>query len=611
MSRSQIRRGARLTQADVSASGGSGHGSRRRDDDGCPILHVDMDAFYASCELRAPARAARHCRSSSAATARAASSPPPPTRPAKFGIHSAMPMSRAKRLCPQAGRSSPPDFALYTEVSAGVMAVFRDITPLVEPLSLDEAFLDVSGAIRRLGRPRSSPSRSARGCTTSRASPARVGVASTKFVAKLASTRAKPDGLLVVPADRVVAFLHPLPVGALWGVGEKTEEQLTRLGLRTVGDIAHTPLDTLVAGARPGRRARTSPRWPGAATRVACRPPEGEKSIGNEETFPRDVDDPEVIHRELLRLSEKVAVAAAPARLRRAHGRRSRCASPTSPPSPGRAPCARPPTSARDIYATARELYDALGLQRARLRLVGVRVEGLLDADRRPAAAAARRARARLARGRAGGRPRLRPVRTRIGAPGPARLGTGRRRRWASAVLRPVAAPARPGLSGRRGRTPGRSGSSCSGGSVRPVLFVRWPGTGRWTQSGQHRHAPIDIGTTWGLWVSTSADRCLSSDCRRRRRDDHVPDTPRRSRAALRARAATARADGAGPLRRGPEVRLEPALGRSAPGQPPQGRDRRPRRARRRGAADRRCRHLDHPRSASSASSSCSSARSW
>src|SRR5205814_2142013 len=138
-----------------------------------------------------------------------------------------------------------PRFGAYTEASRGVMEVFRSITPLVEPLSLDEAFLDVRGAARRFGSPRlvgewiRATVQDEQGITCS------VGVATTKFVAKLASAHCKPDGLLVVPADGVVAFLHPLPVAALWGVGEKTEEALARLGLRTVGDLAHTPVGTL------------------------------------------------------------------------------------------------------------------------------------------------------------------------------------------------------------------------------------------------------------------------------------------------------------------------------------------------------------------------------
>jgi DNA polymerase-4 len=379
MSRSQIRRGARLTQADVSAPPAARHGSGR-EDDGCTVLHVDMDAFYASCELRTRpdlvgkpviigGDGSRGVVTTATYEARA------------YGIHSAMPMSRAKRLCPQV-IVLPPNFALYSEVSAGVMAIFRDVTPLVEPLSLDEAFLDVAGAIRRLGPPaviaESIRSRvhDEQGITCT------VGVATTKFVAKLASTRAKPDGLLVVPSDRVIAFLHPLPVGALWGVGEKTEESLTRLGLRTVGDVAHTPLDTLVRALGPALGEHLAAlSWGRDPRHVQA--PESEKSIGNEETFPRDVDDPDVIRRELLRLSEKVA-----ARLRQQGyaGRtvvlKVRFADFSTIT---RSRTLRSHTDVgRDIYRTVRELYEALGLQRARLRLVGVRVEGLLEAELAP-----------------------------------------------------------------------------------------------------------------------------------------------------------------------------------------------------------------------------------
>src|SRR5271167_1409496 len=164
----------------------------------------------------------------------------------RFGIHSAMPMGRARRLCPsliviEPGRGS------YEEASRGVMEVFRSITPLVEPLSLDEAFLDVAGAGRRLGSPRQIAELLRARIADEQGLPCSVGVASTKFVAKLASSRAKPDGLLVVPRDAVVQFLHPLPIGALWGVGERTEEILTRLGMHKIGDVAATAESTLIA----------------------------------------------------------------------------------------------------------------------------------------------------------------------------------------------------------------------------------------------------------------------------------------------------------------------------------------------------------------------------
>src|SRR3954452_19456816 len=161
-----------------------------------------------------------------------------------YGVHSAMPMSRARRLCPQAV-VLPPRHDKYAAVSTGVMEIFKSITPLVEPLALDEAFLDVAGALRRLGRPAEIGRLIRRRVFEQQGITCSVGVASTKFAAKLASTTCKPDGLLVVPADGIVDFLHPLPVSALWGVGERTEEILRRLGLRTVGDLAQVPQATL------------------------------------------------------------------------------------------------------------------------------------------------------------------------------------------------------------------------------------------------------------------------------------------------------------------------------------------------------------------------------
>jgi DNA polymerase-4 len=259
------------------------------------------------------------------------------------------------------------------------MEIFRDITPMVEPLSLDEAFLDVAGAVRRLGPPADlgelirARVHDEQGITCS------VGVATTKFVAKLASTRAKPDGLLVVPAQHVVEFLHALPVGALWGVGQRTEEQLTRLGLRTVGDLAQTPVATLERALGPAAGRHLADLAWGRDPRSVV-PHEPDKSVGAEETFGTDVDDPEVVRRELLRLSERVGSRM---RAQRCRGRtvsvKIRFADFTTIT---RSRTLRDPTDVtREIYSTALGLYEALGLDRARLRLVGVRVEGLLDSE--------------------------------------------------------------------------------------------------------------------------------------------------------------------------------------------------------------------------------------
>ncbi|MEY2965212.1 MAG: DNA polymerase IV [Candidatus Nanopelagicales bacterium] len=360
MSRSQLRR----------TPGATGLGT---DDTGCPILHVDMDAFYASVELvtRPELRGkpvivgggGRGVVLSATYEARA------------MGVHSAMPMSRARRVAPDAIVLEP-HHERYAEVSAGVMALFNSITPLVEPLSLDEAFLDVSGALRRLGSPTAIAELIRARVYDEQRITCSVGVAPTKFVAKLASTQIKPDGLLVVPADQVTAFLHPLPVGALWGVGERTEERLVALGLRTVGDIAHTPVDTLVRalGQASGQRLHDL-AW-GRDDRDVV-PDATEKSIGNEETFARDVDDPEVIAREILRLAQKVA---ARARRHEIRGRtvvlKIRFADFTTIT---RSRTLDTPTDiGQVIYDTALDLYAALRLQRARIRLVGVRLEGLI-----------------------------------------------------------------------------------------------------------------------------------------------------------------------------------------------------------------------------------------
>jgi DNA polymerase-4 len=345
------------------------------DDTGCTVLHVDMDAFYASVELlRRPELRGRPVIVGGGGNRGVVLSATYEAR--AYGVHSAMPMMRARRLCPEAVVLSPTP-GVYSEASANVMEVFRSVTPLVEPISLDEAFLDVRGAARRLGTPRQigewirATVEDEQGITCS------VGVATTKFVAKLASARCKPDGLLVVPADRVVAFLHPLPVGALWGVGEKTEEVLRKLGLHTVGDLANTPVGTLQRALGPASGSHLSAlAWGRDERRVT--PHEPDKSIGAEETFPVDVDDPTVITRELLRLSERTA-----ARLR-ASGQVGRTVSIkirfADFTTITRAKTLPEPTDVgRTVYETAVALYDALGLERARLRLVGVRVEGIAD----------------------------------------------------------------------------------------------------------------------------------------------------------------------------------------------------------------------------------------
>ena len=346
------------------------------DDAGCPVLHVDMDAFYASVSLLArPDLRGQPVIVGGGGTRGVVLSATYEAR--VHGVHSAMPMMRARRMCPQAIVLAP-DHDAYARASHGVMEVFRSITPLVEPISLDEAFLDVRGAARRLGGPCQigewirATVEDEQGITCS------VGVASTKFVAKLASARCKPDGLLVVPADGVVAFLHPLPVGALWGVGGKTEQVLSALGLHTVGDLAHTPVTTLERALGPAAGRHLSALAWGRDDRSVV-PHEPDKSIGAENTFGTDVDDPAVIARELLRLSERTAARLrASAQVGRTVSIKVRFADFTTITRSRTLP--ESTDVGRVVYDTATALYDALGLERARIRLVGVRVEGVSDA---------------------------------------------------------------------------------------------------------------------------------------------------------------------------------------------------------------------------------------
>ncbi len=342
-----------------------------------PILHVDMDAFYASVAIRdrpdlhdVPVIVGGGARS-------VVLSANYPAR--QLGIRSAQPMTRARRMCPQAVVIAP-DFETFASVSASVMEVFRLVTPLVEAISLDEAFLDVRGAATRLGTPAQIAEQVRARIHDEQRITCSVGVAATATVAKIASRRAKPDGVVLVEPQEVTTFLHPLEVGELWGVGDKTEALLHRLGLHTVGDLAHTPRRTLqrALGDAAGGHLHDL-AWGVDRREVTPRsgPYAPERSMGADETFSQDTDDRDVIVRELLRLSAKVA-----ARMRTAEvaGRtvtiRIRFADFTTITRTRTMGEATDVTL--EIHRTAVRLYDALGLQRARIRLVGVRVEGLV-----------------------------------------------------------------------------------------------------------------------------------------------------------------------------------------------------------------------------------------
>ena len=339
------------------------------------IMHVDMDAFFVSVELRSRPElrgkpvivgypADRSVVLSASYEARA------------FGVKSAMPMAIAARMCPSAVIIEP-RHKVYYEVSAQLMAIFGSITDLVEPLSVDEAFLDVSGAIRRLGTPREIGEIIRRRVQGELGITASVGIAASKFVAKIASTRCKPDGLLLIAPEETVPYLHTLPVGALWGVGAKTVEVLARMGIRTVADVAATPPASLkkslgVSGEHVYRLSWGIDPRPVTPVRL-------EKSIGAEETFAVDTADDVLLHRELLRLSHRTAE-----RLRstgmvaRTIALKLRYAD-FSTITRSRTVHA-PVDSAQLIYAVTVQLLDSLGTRPMAVRLVGVRAEQLEDA---------------------------------------------------------------------------------------------------------------------------------------------------------------------------------------------------------------------------------------
>ncbi|MDT3445284.1 DNA polymerase IV [Pseudofrankia sp. BMG5.37] len=354
------------------------------------ILHVDMDAFFAAVTLLARPElrgqpviiggGPRGVVLSATYEARA------------YGVHSAMPLARARRLCPSA-LVLPPERDRYQEVSRRVMAVLRDVTPLVAPLSVDEAFLDVSGARRLFGTPAEIAGMIRARVLVEEGLTCSVGVAPTMFVAKIASTRCKPDGLLVVPPGEVLAFLHPLPTSALWGVGRATEAALGRLGLRTIGDIADCPLLTLRHALGDAAAHHLHALAHGRDER-AVDPDTTEVSISAEHTLSVDVAEMGQLARELLRLSGQVARRLrARGRAGRTIGIKIRFADFTTVT---RARTLREPTDvSQEIYRTALALFQEAGIAGRAVRLLGVRAASLTDAgstghqlafDERPAA---------------------------------------------------------------------------------------------------------------------------------------------------------------------------------------------------------------------------------
>lgn len=331
------------------------------------ILHVDLDAFYASVEqLEDPALRGRPVivgglgpRGVVAAASYEARA---------FGVFSATPMARARRACPD-GVFLAPRFDKYQAASSEVMGILHSFTPLVEPIALDEAFLDVAGARRTYGdgpliamtiRRRI---REETGLTVS------VGVATTKLLAKLASDLAKPDGYLVVEAGTELAFLHPLEVRRLWGVGPATERRLAALGVRTIGELSALPEERLVSalGNAAGHHLHDL-AWNRDERPVE--PERGVKSIGHEETFPTDVHDRDVLRHEIVRLADRVASRLRAAD-RAARTVQLKLRSPSFRTITRSRTLPTPTDLGAEIAAVARDLLDAVPIEEG-IRLLGV-----------------------------------------------------------------------------------------------------------------------------------------------------------------------------------------------------------------------------------------------
>jgi DNA polymerase-4 len=338
-----------------------------------PILHVDMDAFFVEVErLRDPSLRGRPVVVGGGGPRGVVASASYEAR--AFGVRSAMPMGAARRRCPGLV-VVPPDHGAYGRTSERVFAIFRELTPFVEGLSVDEAFLDVSGL--RLHFP--SPWTIAEGLRDrirrDLGLPASVGIAASKFVAKLASEAAKPDGIRQVPLDEQEAFLHALPVRALWGVGAATQAALERLGVETVGDLAAVPSRSLARAVGDAQAVHLLELAAGRDARPVV-PDSETKSISVEHTFDEDLAARPAMETVLLREAERVS-----ARVRRAgltaHTVTLKLRYGDFTTVTRSSSSAHPIDGATEVFRTARALLDRVSLEGRTVRLLGIALGGL------------------------------------------------------------------------------------------------------------------------------------------------------------------------------------------------------------------------------------------
>lgn len=358
------------------------------------IIHVDMDAFYASVEQRdrpelrgQPVIVGADPRGRGVVAAASYEA-------RRFGVHSAMPISRAARLCPHAV-FLPVDMEKYVQASKAIMAILADYSPLVEPLSLDEAFLDVTGTGRLFGPPRLLAQTIKRRIREEVGLTASAGIAPNKFLAKLASDLEKPDGLVEVRPGEEVAFLHPLPVERLWGVGPATARELRRMGIETIGQLARVSPRLLER--RFGKAGRHLHELARGRDERPVEPFTPAKSVGAEETFVRDQRGREPLRLTLRAQAERVArelrsegVAARTVTLKLRFGDFRTLT---------RRGTAEPTQDGLEIFRRAWSLLERVPLAQP-VRLIGVSASGLAPADsgQLPLFAEPAARRARLAR---------------------------------------------------------------------------------------------------------------------------------------------------------------------------------------------------------------------
>lgn len=346
------------------------------DDATCSVLHADIDAFFAAVELRRhPELAGVPMLVGSTRGRGVVLSATYEAR--QHGVRSAMPVSRALALCPRI-QIVEPDMAAYSRASKDVMKLFREVTPQVEVLSVDEAFLDVGGLRRIAGRPGLIAQQLRQRVSTELELSCTIGVAASKFLAKLASTLAKPDGLLIIPPARALDVLHPLGVEYLWGVGPKTNDLLRKFGIKTIGDLARldrATLSSIVGAAAAVKLHELS--WARDPRPVVERAPEA--SMSADETFGADLTDRVQLERELLRLADRLARRIrSTAKLARSVAIRVRYADFSTV---NRSTTLASPTDvSRVIHHIAVDLLRRLDPQQP-IRLLGIRLEQLVASD--------------------------------------------------------------------------------------------------------------------------------------------------------------------------------------------------------------------------------------